>query len=382
VRQALELLKPPAIALEKTAPRLSAIDWLRGLVMVLMTIDHAAGAFNAGHLMTDAAFMYKPGTPLEPAQFATRWVTHLCAPTFVFLAGLSLAISAEKRRTRREPERGFDRYLVTRGLLIAVLDPLWMSLILGPPGRILLQVLYAIGLSFVCMAWLRRVPRGILGAFALAVIVWHEALAGLAMGLFGGTNAPLALILTGGQIGRVLVAYPLVPWLAIMALGYALGGLVVSQRRGSLARGFAVAGVVSLAVFAAVRGLNGYGNMRLYRDDGSLVQWLHVSKYPPGLSFATLELGLMALLFALLLKLPQGARALRPLELLGQTAFFFYVLHAHLLEAAARLLGLHKGAGLLATYVSAAVVVGCLSPLCVVYRRYKAAHPDGWTRYL
>jgi len=198
----------------------------------------------------------------------------------------------------------------------------------------------------------------------------------------GGPNAPLALLLTGGQIGPVIVAYPLVPWLAMMALGYALGGLVASQRQGSLARGFAVAGVLSLAVFAAVRGLNGYGNLQLYRDDGSLVQWLHVSKYPPSLSFAALLLGLMALLFSLFLKLPQGARALRPLELLGQTAFFFYVLHAHLLEVAARLLGLHKGAGLLATYASTAIVVVCLYPLCAVYRRYKAAHPDGWTRYL
>src|SRR5262249_31991324 len=82
--------------------RLSAIDWLRGLVMVLMTIDHASGAFNAGRLMTDAAFMYKPGTTLDPAQFATRWVTPLCAPTFVFLAGLSLSISADRRRAGRD----------------------------------------------------------------------------------------------------------------------------------------------------------------------------------------------------------------------------------------------------------------------------------------
>src|SRR5262249_49217653 len=115
--------------------RLSAIDWLRGLVMVIMTIDHASGAFNAGRLMTDAVFMYKPGTPLDPAQFATRWVTHLCAPTFVFLAGLSLSISADRRRARGEAERGVDRFLITRGLLIAALDPLWMSLVLGPPGK-------------------------------------------------------------------------------------------------------------------------------------------------------------------------------------------------------------------------------------------------------
>src|ERR1700678_3711084 len=86
----------PVAPVAPATPRLAAVDALRGLVMVLMTLDHASGAFNGGRLMTDAPFSYHPGQALDPAQFFTRWVTHLCAPTFVFLAGLSLSISAER----------------------------------------------------------------------------------------------------------------------------------------------------------------------------------------------------------------------------------------------------------------------------------------------
>ena len=82
--------------------RLPALDWLRGLVIVLMALDHASGTFNAGRLVTDATVLYQPGTPLPAAQFFTRWVTHVCAPAFVFLAGAALALSIEKHRARGE----------------------------------------------------------------------------------------------------------------------------------------------------------------------------------------------------------------------------------------------------------------------------------------
>src|SRR5262245_1749689 len=112
--------------------RLPALDWLRGFVMVLMTIDHASGVFNAGRLFSDSAFRYTPGTPLPAAQFFTRWITHLCAPTFVFLAGTSLALSVARRESANEPAPSINRFIVTRGLLIAALDPIWMSPVLVP----------------------------------------------------------------------------------------------------------------------------------------------------------------------------------------------------------------------------------------------------------
>jgi uncharacterized membrane protein len=372
---------PPRVLGER--PRLEGIDALRGLVMVLMTIDHASGAFNAGRLMSDSARSYTPGTALDPKQFATRWITHLCAPTFVFLAGLSLSLSAERRRTRGESAASQDRFLVTRGLFIAACDPLWMTWGFGVQGKIVLQVLYAIGASFVAMAALRRLPPRWLGALALAVVFGHEALVGLVIRLSGGSRGPLAiLLLTGGPLDPLVVAYPLVPWLAVMALGHAAGALVAGQPADRLAARSVGAGALALLVFAVVRGIDCYGNLGLHRDDASLLQWLHVSKYPPSLSYTALELGLMAILLAAFLRAPAGSRALWPLVLLGQTAFFFYLLHAHLLHAAAWALGLSRGAGLRATYVAAAATIAVLLPLCAAYRRYKSAHPDGWARYV
>src|SRR5262249_2032129 len=108
------------------SPRVVALDWMRGLVMVVMTVDHASDICTAGRFVTDAAFLYKPGTPLPVVQFLVRWMTHLCAPTFVFLAGTSLALSSQKRLKAGESAASISRSILVRGLLIAALDPLWM----------------------------------------------------------------------------------------------------------------------------------------------------------------------------------------------------------------------------------------------------------------
>jgi uncharacterized membrane protein len=374
----------PAVAPGPETTRLPPLDWLRGLVMVVMAIDHASGVFNAGRLMTDGVVLYRPGTALPPAQFLTRWMTHLCAPTFVFLAGTALALSTERRRARGASSVAIDRFILTRGLLIAALDPLWMSWVFAP-GQILLQVLYAIGGSMIAMVGLRRLDARWLAGIALLLVVGGEALTGLALLATGGEpTLPAALLLTGGQLGWLIVAYPLVPWLAMMMLGWSFGRVLDGSVRTE--RLLAAGGAVALGVFALVRGLNGYGNMRLLRDDASLVQWLHVSKYPPALAYTSLELGLMALCLAWLFRLhrrtPSAARHLRPLLVLGQTALFFYLLHVHVLVLAARMLGAAHHGGLLATYAAGLGVVVLLYPLCHHYRRYKLAHPDAWPRYI
>ncbi len=358
--------------------RVLALDWLRGTVMVLMAVDHASGTFNAGRLVTDAAFLYQPGTPLPAAQFFTRWMTHVCAPAFVFLAGAALALSVAKQSARGDPPGAIDRFILTRGLFIVALDPLWMSWMFAP-GQVLLQVLYAIGGGLAAMVPLRRLRERTLLVMALVLIFGGEALTGAALALTGGTpTLPTALLLTGGQFSRLIVAYPLLPWLAIMLLGWCFGRFLLAAGPTRAARLLVVVGVAALALFVALRGLNGYGNMRLARDDGSLVQWLHVSKYPPSLSYVALELGLVALGLSVVLRRAWGG----PLVVLGQAALFFYLLHAHLLTLAARALGLAHRGGLAATYISAAVVVALLYPLCDRYRGYKRAHPDGWARYV
>ncbi|HJQ85243.1 MAG TPA: heparan-alpha-glucosaminide N-acetyltransferase domain-containing protein [Candidatus Binatia bacterium] len=359
--------------------RIGALDRLRGVVMLLMAVDHASGVFNAGRLMTDGPTLYEAGTALPAAQFLTRWITHLCAPTFVFLAGTALALSVERRRARGESERALDRFIVTRGLFIAALDPLWMSWVFVP-GRILLQVLYAIGGGLCAMAALRRLPDRWLAGTGVAIVLGGELLTGLALLATDGTpSLPAGLLLTGGAFGPVIVGYPLVPWLAMMMIGWSFGRFVLAADRTRIARVLAVAGAAALVAFVVVRGIDGYGNMRLLREDASLVQWLHVSKYPPSLAYTSLELGLMALLLAALVR---RERELSPLDVLGQTALAFYLLHAHVLTLAGVVSGLEHRAGLATTYVAAAAVAVLLYPVCARYRRYKAAHPDGWARYV
>src|SRR5581483_11918124 len=227
-------------------PRLAALDWMRGLVMILMTVDHASGEFNAGRLMTDGPTLYHAGTPLPAAQFLTRWMTHLCAPTFVFLAGTALALSVDRRRAAGEPAAVVDGFLLRRGLLIAALDPLWMSWVLAP-GLILFQVLYAIGGSLVAMVLLRRIDVRWLAAGALVVVLGGEALIGGALAASGGTpNLAVALLLTGGQFGRLVIAYPLVPWLAIMVLGWCFGRVLPTNAPATVARRLVVAGAAAL----------------------------------------------------------------------------------------------------------------------------------------
>ena len=354
--------------------RLAAIDWLRGFVMMVMAVDHASVMFNAGRTALDSAYpidaffepAWTPGSALSGAQFFTRWITHLCAPTFLFLSGTSLALSTAGRAARGVSSLAIDRHLVARGLVLIALEVIWLSL--GPSmqaGRyvLVLQVLYAIGFSLCAMALLRRLPTPLLVALALGWLAAGELVTLRLAPPGASAQGAEALLLAPGHTGPAAIAYPAISWLAMMMLGWALGShLLALRRRGepapTAAPRLAAAGIAALAVFAIVRAANGYGNMAVLRDDGSLIQWLHVSKYPPSLAFSALELGLSALLLAGLFvveaRLVRPPRARNPFFVLGRTALFFYLLHFSLLGLAAAALGAASRGGLAHTYAGAA----------------------------
>jgi uncharacterized membrane protein len=377
--------------------RVRAIDWLRGLVMILMTIDHAGRSFDAYHIHNDSGHEWIAGTPLPAGEFLTRWLTHVCAPAFVLLAGASLALSTDKRRERP----GQTAFIVKRGLLIAALDPAWMSLAFTGYAAFVLQVLFAIGMSMVAMAWLRRLPSPALLAGALGLVLSVEWLGARFPDLYAHGPASVwqtparylvgAILFNGGPLNprmSIVCGYPIVPWLSMMMAGWVLGRWILDTRaRGPKwqARRLGAVAAALLALFALVRGVDGYGNGGLHRDSMALLQWLHVAKYPPSLSYSALELGLTFALLGLFFVVDDDRprRWLAPLGLLGATAFFYYLLHIHLLALARQLLHVDRQShGLCKTYLGTAGVVLALYPLCARYRRYKMQHPDGWTRYI
>jgi uncharacterized membrane protein len=301
------------------------------------------------------------------------------------------------RQRLGDTERDIDRHLLLRGLVIATLDLVLISPLLGE-GGIILQVLYAIGAGFILMIPLRRVPAPALVALGLLILGASEAVLSGTGSLRSwspdwwiGATLGVAWYGSSGGGPNVLVLYPILPWFAMLLLGWGFASHLLEHRIrpcGLLQSQWllVVSGVASLGLFVLLRGIDGYGNMGFHRVDSSWIAWLRVSKYPPSLSFAALELGLLGLLLAGLLRLEAALsrppRRGNPLLVFGQTPLFFYVLHLPLLALAAWLLQLRRTGGLVETYAAALGVCFLLYPVCRWYRRYKAARPNGWTRYL
>lgn len=361
--------------------------------MILMTVDHASEVFNRGRVAGDSSGARPLGPTVDVAQFLTRWVTHLCAPTFVLLAGVSLALSTASRVARGDSPGAIDRHLATRGLVLILLEPLWMSRAMfagaPEPGRVLLQVLYAIGASLLFMVPLRRLGDRTLLALGLALAIVLEPLLHAADAL--GLRQSIAVVLLAGPgrlaDGHVIVGYPVLPWLAILCVGWVFGRRLLAwpaaERERKAARTLLGWGGALLVLFVAVRGANGPGNMSLLRDDGSLVQWLHTSKYPPSVSYDASELGLAALLLSGLLGVVQRRPGFAaPVRTLGEVALFYYLLHLHLMSLVAWALGVRRQLGLPWVWLCAAATLVALSPLCAWYSRYKKSHPGGWRQYV
>jgi uncharacterized membrane protein len=377
-------VSPKAAAAAKN--RVATIDWMRGLVMVLMVVDHASMAFDGNHLAHDSALYADATTMALPAgEFFTRWITHICAPTFVFLAGTALALSVERRVLRGANAREIDKSMLTRGAIIALMDP---TLISFGSGWWTFSVLTAIGMAMICMVPLRRLPTWALVSFAVGWLVLGEVVTGWLWSPPGNTSVIASFLVAPYGAPGLSIKYPIVPWLAIMTLGWVFGRHLIRHAAGlSAVSGKKVlwwCGAAALVAFVVVRGINGYGNMFLPRADGSWEQWLHVSKYPPSLTYSALELGILFLCLAFLRTIEPriGVRDNGPFFVFGQTAMFFYLVHRLAFEVPATYFGLRGVGGLTTTYVTAALMLVALYPACLWYRSLKAAHPDSFLKYI
>lgn len=376
--------------------RLDHVDLLRGIVMVLMVLDHVRVYF------TDARFDPTDLARTDLALFATRWITHYCAPIFIFLAGASAWI-AGTRRTRGQ----LARFLLGRGLWLILLEATVISFgwyfntrwAVGARA----QVIWAIGASMVVLAGLIHLPRAAVAGFGAALVLGHNLLDGVTPERFGAL-APLWRVLhVPGplEVVPVFLLYPLVPWVGVMALGYAAGTLVFArdERAG---RRLALAGLALTAAFVLLRTLDLYGDPspRLLEGGAALVamSFLNLTKYPPSLLYLLMTIG------PALVALAAFRRARGPLAdalvTFGRVPFLFYVAHLYLIHALAVAAGVAQGYpasdlrdlflrlpagygfGLPVIYAVWLGVVALLYPVCRRYAELKARSRAWWLSYL
>jgi uncharacterized membrane protein len=336
--------------------RLESIDLLRGLVMVWMLLDHARDFLHVRGLTVDPT---DPATT-TPLLYLTRWITHFCAPTFVLLAGVSARLQALRGKSLAE----LRRHLVTRGLILVALELvvlrpiIWFNL--DPSFLAHLQVIWVIGWSMVILAALIAVPMPWLLALSLATIGLHNLADGLPRPWPADEPLEIALALlhqrTGVQVGSgiAFVQYPLVPWFAVMALGYVIGGVYAlepARRRRIL---FA-AGAAAVVVFLIGRWMNVYGDPRPLLEFGRVPLVFYVLQWP--------TVHVIAWLFQSIAGQPLGWERVNPLTL----------------EA------LPEGCGfdLATVYAGFALGLVLLWPICRWYAAFRRRHPDwGLLRYV
>ena len=377
---------------------MQAIDVVRGLVMVIMALDHIR------EFWTPMAVRAEDVAHASAALFFTRWVTHFCAPTFVFLSGVSIWLSARKHPSRAHT----SRFLFTRGLWLVAVEVVLISFILQWQYSLtLLEVIWAIGGSMVLLAALIWLPRSALAALAVVIIAGHDALPVIQP--VTASNAGWALLhnppflLPVGPLPPLLVAYSVGPWLGVMLAGYVLGpwfGLSLPQRNRRLRR----AGLWALGLFVALRATNWYGDPAPWsvqpRGLGyTVLSFLNVSKYPPSLLFLCLTLGGALLLLSVAEK--ATSRPAQWLRTFGQVPFFYFVAHLMVISGAAWVwtrvafgqpvnfsfvsvkewpAAYHPS--LWRAYAVWALVVLLLYWPCRWYQRYKQRHSYRWLSYL
>jgi len=370
-----------------TSKRIASIDWMRGFVMILMLVDHVSMVYNRDHLSTDSAVSYVAGSALPALDFFTRWISHLCAPVFVFLAGTALAISIERKVARGVDSSKIDKDILLRGAFIALLDPTLISLF---AGKFIFQVLYAIGVAMMCMAFFRRLSSTTLIILALSWFIFGEMLNTAFYPPQDGVQSIVnALLFSTYSSAELSIVYPLLPWLAIMLMGWVFGRYLLDFKDGKIKIGpvklLLGLGITALVGFIVIRYFNDYGNMLLYREDNSWQHWLHVSKYPPSASFALLELGVMLVLMAFMIMIERivGVRPNGILLVLGQTAMFFYLVHRLVLVGVANAFDLHNMFDLQFTFIISGLFLLILYPMGIWYRSFKAKHPESiWLKYI
>jgi uncharacterized membrane protein len=312
--------------------RIQSVDILRGIVMVIMAIDHIRDAWAL------TLFIPEDMAQTTPGWFFTRWITHFCAPVFVFLAGTSAFLYMKKIQDKKE----LTSFLLSRGIWLVIVELIIMNLIISFEipftGLVFVQVIWVIAISMFALAGLIWLPKKWILAISLIMIAGHNLLDPIRAESFGSFAWIWMLLHEQGVFlygtGRpFLVAYPIIPWIGVMGAGYVFGVVFTwdaDRRKKFLLR----AGTLIVLLFITLRFLNVYGDpspWSLQRNGFyTLMDFLNTTKYPPSLLYLCMTLG-PALLILVPLEHFAGRMA-EALRIIGRVPFFYYIVHFFLVH--------------------------------------------------
>jgi uncharacterized membrane protein len=378
--------------------RIASVDILRGLVMIIMALDHVREFWSV------TPFRPEDVSQTSTALFFTRWITHFCAPTFAFLSGISIFFVEQRKPSKRE----LSMFLIKRGLWLVFLQIFIINFLTQfSYNLIILEVIWALGWSMILMAALIWLPRWATATLAAALIAGHNLLPGIETVtpqnfiLVALHNSPRVLTLPG--LPTILIAYTIIPWVAVMAAGY-IAAQLFRLPEGRQIRFWRRAGVVLLISFLIVRYINIYGDPQPWsvQERGTwftFLSFLNVTKYPPSLDFLLLTLGTACLLLSALNN-PSG-KIISFIKTFGEVPFFFYLIHIPMIVLGAHVwIYLRFGelvnlafqspdqwpAGyspdLFRTYTVWIICIAILYFPCRWYSKYKSSHRSWWLSYL
>lgn len=313
--------------------RIQSIDVLKGLVMVLMALDHTRDYFHYD------SFLFSPGDTAQSnlPMFFTRWITHFCAPAFSFLAGLSVFM-VSKRKTKKE----LSSFLIKRGIWLVIIEltivnfAFYFDVSFSSPG---LFVIWVLGISMIALAGIIYLPRKYIIVFSCVLIFGHNLLDSVH---FDG-NILWSIIheynfFDLGNGYDFETAYPLIPWVAVMSLGYYFGEFYnASYDANKRKKMFNIIGISSVVLFTILRFTNVYGDFSPWQNSDTiskdLISFFNPSKYPPSLMYLLMTLGATFLFLANTENLK--GKLVEFFKTFGRVPFFYYILHIYLIHTLA-----------------------------------------------
>jgi len=404
--------------LDPSGKRVDSIDLLRGIVMVIMMLDHTRDFVHNAALQFDPTDLSRTNVAL----FFTRWITHFCAPVFVFLAGTGAYLQFARGKSKTQ----LSRFLVTRGLWLIVLEltVVKLGVFFNPDIRFFgfLQVIWVIGVSMIVLAVLIHLPKTVIAAFGLLMIALHNLLDGVRVEAWHGPGSPVpgvtakmwilmhqpfqAFPIFGDGTPVIVLIYPLIPWVGVMAAGYVFGVLyqMDALRRRRL---LLIIGASVTLLFVIIRAINVYGDPNEWSQQKNIVytalSFVNTVKYPPSLLFLLMTLGPAILLLALFEAESWRGQIRKFFVTFGRVPLFFYLLQWYTAHGISILLHLAFGKpaswlwksplnfgqpiegigfNLGVVYLSWIAGVLLLYPLCKWFAGVKQRRRDWWLSYL